>query len=274
MSHHLLQRALVVALHDPTFVVAMHRDPDTVLALLPDREKAQLLAVDPRAFRTDPLRTRRLLGTLAQEFPASTTLALAESRSLALAEGFFQSACFREAVLGSHPLVLAFGDYLAEAFREGSLTTPQLSDVIALESLTARCRRDRDRPPHHGVALAPGVRSAHFDAAVLDCVQTAERYLFELGLLPQLALCDDRPALPALPRVGEGSLFLLLTAHATGVALSPIDEGLHAVLTTVATPRPRAAQEHALVPCGIPAARATDLLDALVAEGLVVERLD
>ena len=60
MSHHALQRALVIALHDDTFVGELHADPDATLAPLglDARERAQLLAVDRRAFRTDPLRRR------------------------------------------------------------------------------------------------------------------------------------------------------------------------------------------------------------------------
>ena len=63
MSHHALQRALVIALHDDGFVAAMHADPDAVLAPLglDEGERRQLLAVDRRAFRTDPLRRRRVL---------------------------------------------------------------------------------------------------------------------------------------------------------------------------------------------------------------------
>lgn len=263
MSHHTLQHALVIALHDPGFVEAMHADPEGTLAplSLTTAERAQLLAVDRRAFRTDPLRRRRLLRTLAEELKVSTTLALWETRSAAFVEAFFGSRFFREAVARRGSLAPAFGEFLAAT----PLRTPQARDVIRLETTTARCRRDRHGAPHEGTALAPGVAVGAFDAATLETVQRVERYLFELKLMPQLALCPDGPALPELPAVGGGTAWLLFTPSQGGVSLTPIDEDLHRVLAAFATPR----ADPAAAPHGVPRARVAALVASLVDEGLL-----
>jgi hypothetical protein len=263
MSHHALQHALVIALHDDGFVAAMHADPEATLAPLGlgAAERAQLLAVDRRAFRTDPLRRRRLLRTLGEELKVSTTLVLWETRSAASIEAFFGSRYFRDAVATRGSLAPAFGAFLAATPR----ATPQTADVIRLETATARCRRERGRAPHPGTALAPGVAVGAFDAGVLETVQRVERYLFELRLMPQLALCADGPALPELPAVGGGTLYLLFTPTASGVSLTPIDEDLHRVLAAFATPR----ADPAAAPHGVPRARVATLVASLVEEGLL-----
>jgi hypothetical protein len=259
MSHRGLQQALVIALHDPGFVAAMHADPAEALgalALTP-AEREQLLAVDRRAFATDPLRARRVLKALVEELKVSTTLALWETRSAKLAGGFFASRFFRGAVVARTPLVLAYGAYLAAA----PLSTPQLPDVVRFETMLARCRRERGVRP--GVGLAPGVATGAFDAGVLETVQRVERFLFELALVPQLAFCADGPALPELPPVGRGTVHLAVTPS----GLTEIDPDLHRVLAALSPPVPRAA----LALPGVPAARVPALVESLIADGLVAE---
>ncbi len=264
MSHAALQRALVIALHDPGFVEAMHADPAAVLGPLgvEPAERAQLLAVDRRAFRTDPLRARRVLRVLAEELKISTTLALWETRSAAFADGFFASPQFRTAVAERTALAPAYGAYLAAA----PLRTPQLADVVRLETLMARCRRATQ--PRPGVALAPGVATDRFDASVLPTVRIVEGFLFEVGLMPQLAWCADGPQLPSLPAVGRGTVCLLLTpSESGGVGIAEIDDDLHRVLAALETPTADVAKTLAAV--GFPAARVKGLVASLAEEGLV-----
>lgn len=267
MSHAALQRALVIALHDPGFVEAMHADPAGVLGPLGvgPAERAQLLAVDRRAFRTDPLRARRVLRVLAEELKISTTLALWETRSAAFADGFFASPFFRAAVAERTALAPAYGAYLAAA----PLATPQLPDVVRLETLMARCRRAATVRPRPGVGLAPGVATARFDAGMLETVRIVESFLFEVGLMPQLSWCADGPRLPTLPAVGRGTVCLLLTPSETGVGLSEIDDDLHRVLAVLETPSADVAKTLAAV--GVPAAAVKALVASLLEEGLVSE---
>jgi len=196
----------------------------------------------------------------------STTLALWETRSAALADGFFASRFFREAVAERTALAPAFGAYLAAA----RLATPQFPDVVRLETLLARCRRAAATggKPRPGVGLAPSVASARFDAGVLETVRIVEAFLFEIGLMPQLAFCSDGPQLPALPPVGRGTMCLLVTPSPGGVGIAEIDEDLHRVLAALETPRTDSAP--ALAAAGVPAARAPALVASLIEEGLLI----
>jgi hypothetical protein len=226
VSHHALQRALVVALHDPGFVAAMHADPDAALApfRLGPAERAQLLAVDPRAFAVDRLRPRRVLKAIVEELKASMAIALAETRSLAAAERFFSSPAFHLAVQHDQPLVLALADYLAAA----GLSNPHLPGVLAIERARAESRRDASRRPGPGLSLAPGIRLLATDTSSLAALQAAEQHLFELSLLPHMALCDDRPLL-ILPPPGGDPLHLVIRAGELAGLPEPMFRSLHAL---------------------------------------------
>jgi hypothetical protein len=276
VSAHGLQRALVVALHDPAFVVAMHADPDAALGPfgLAPAERAQLLAVDRRAFGVDRLRARRLLRTLVEELKASVALALAETRSLAFLDGFVASPEFRRAIAGDGALVLSLGDYLAAARASGRLRTPALDGVLAIELGRARARRAARRSPAPGVALAPGVAVLEVAAGALEALQLVEQHLFEIGLMPHVALVDDRPALPALP-VGEGgALRLLLRPLGDDVALIELEPPLHRALAglfaaAAAGTLDRPAAIAALAALSLPVSSPALLLDQLIDDGLV-----
>lgn len=270
MSHRALQAALVLAQHDPAFIDALHADPDATLGPLglDAAERRALVAVDPRAFRLDPLRRRRTLRVLAEEYRVATTLALAETGRLAFAEGFFGSRHFRRAVVGRVPLALQFGEWLLDA----GLGTPQLGDILRLELAVARCRREAGQPPAPGIGLTPGVRVIQLFGGALEAVQRVERWLFEIGLMPQVALCNDAPPLPELPAVGDGPpLYLLLQPSANGVALTPIDAELHGGLAALARPVARADLARTLAPAGVPSARTESVVRALLDDGLLSE---
>lgn len=226
MSHHALQRALVVALHDPAFVATMHADPDAALApfRLEPAERAQLLAIDRRAFAVDRLRPRRVLKAIVEELKASMAIALAETRSFGFADGFFSSPAFHGAVRHDQPLVLALADYLAAA----GLASPQLPGVLAIERARAESRRDAGRAPGPGLSLAPGIRLLATDSGALAALQAAEQHLFELALLPHMALCDDRPPLH-LPPPGGDPLHLAVRAGELSDLPAPLFRALHAL---------------------------------------------
>lgn len=273
MGHIALQRVVVRMLYDDSFAEAAHADPDVLArAGLAPEERAQVLSVDRRAWRTDPLRRRRTLRILADEFKASTTLALAETRSLASLEGYFSSPQFHNAVQERRSIALAFGDFLAAAVEAGRLATPQLRDVVRLETAMARCRRDaRARPPipPGTVRLAAGVAVGAFEANVISTIQRAEQYLFEVGLMPAVALCADAPALGDLPPVRAETIHLLLTTAGGHVSLSYLDAATFEILSVAASPAGRAELTELLVRRGVPAAAAGETLDALVAEGIL-----
>jgi len=264
VNHRALQRALVVAQYDPDVRWQALAAPG-----LGADELAELEGVDRRGLRTDPLRRRRLLRTLAEEYKASTTLLLAETRSLAGMEAFFTSATFRAAVMDDRALAVAFGDFLAGCAR--GATTPQLGGVVQLESTRAASRRGARAAVRAGVSLAPGVAVLAIDASVLPALQAVERYLFEVGLMPQVALCDDAPRLPPLgPLAGHDETFLFQPAG-DDVALAPIDAHLQRVLAGFAASVARGDARAVLAKAGVPAARAAELLDSLLLEGLLSE---
>jgi hypothetical protein len=278
VSHHRLQRALVVALHDPGFAAALRADPAGALAPfgLTAGEQAQLLAVDPRAFTIDGMRRRRVLKAIVEELKASVAIALAGARRLAFLDDFFASPWFRAAVIEDRPLVLALADYLGGALAGGALASPHLAGVLAIERAQAEARRDRDREPPPGLSLAPGVRLVAADGAALAALQAAERHLFELSLLPHIALCDDRPDL-ALPPAGGAPLHLVVRAAGGEAALSELPEPLHrslAALAAAAASRVIARADVAglLAGVGLRVADTDRLVDDLVADGYAVER--
>jgi hypothetical protein len=282
MGHAALQRVLVRMLYDDAFVREVHEDAEGALAGegLSDDERAWLAAADPRAFRADPLRRQRTLRILNDEFKASTTLALAETRSLSFALGFFSSTEFHEAVRARRVIVTAYGEYLLAATRDGRLRTPQLPEVIRLEAKMAGCRRDaraartKEASSVGGapqMRLAPGVGIGAFGAHVLDTVHRVEQYLFEVGLMPAVALCDDAPRIVDLPPVSEERVFLLFTTDGANVAMTYAEPPVFALLESASHAATRASLESVLGGFGMSAAAARAAVDGFLAEGLLAE---
>jgi hypothetical protein len=280
VSHHGLQRALVVALHDPDFVAAMRADPSVLSPFgLSADEVGQLASVDPRAFGIDRLRRRRVLKAIVEELKGSVAIALAEARRFAFAEEFFASEWFRAAVIEDRPLVLALADYLAAALADGALTSPHLAGVLAIERAQAEARRDRDRSPAPGLSLAPGIRLVVTDTAALAALQAAEQHLFELSLLPHIALGDDRPGLELPDRAGARPLHLAARAVGGDVALGELPEPLYRSLDALARASAgrridRGDMASVLAGVGLRVPDPGQLVDDLIADGYVVERAD
>lgn len=275
MRHLAAQRAVVRMLFDPQFAEAARRDPDGVLAELDPVVRRQLVAVDPRAFTVDRLRRRRALRVLAEEFKGTTTLILAETRSLASLEQFFSSAAFHEAVATRNSMPLAFAAWVATQVAEGRLRTPLLGDVLALESAVAHARRAANAQPdpdaaQPGLRLADGVIPVEVAAGALAALQQAERYLFEVSLMPAVALCDDAPRL-ALDAAAPGRQYLAAVPVSGDVTLVELDEELYRVLKAVGpTPRARRAVLADACARGLTEARAAELLDGLIGDEIVL----
>ncbi len=247
MSHHTLQKLLVRMLFDEEFVAGVYSDPDGALAELEltEAERGQLLSVDRRAWGHDPLRKRRTLRTLVEEFKVSTTIILAETRSLASLERFFSSQFFHRAVHERGSLGLAFSEFLLDGCRHGLWKAPQISDIVRLEAAIAGCRRTLAREGSHEagelpatisdralVRLAPGYDVGSFQANIIATIQHVERYLFEMSLMPAMALCDDAPMLTGLPEIDQQKkVYLLFGPGATGISISNLDKPSYLVLS-------------------------------------------
>ncbi len=251
MSHHTLQKLTVRMFYDETFAAAVYEDATKALAGLDltDAERAQLIVVDRRAWRHDALRQRRTLRTLAEEFKIATTIVLAETRSLAALERFFASAFFHRAIQQRGSLAMAFAEFLLEGCAHKKWSAEQLPDVIRLEKTFAACRRslEREGAPSQDlpqtindrarVRLAPGCDVAAFEANVIATVQHVEKYLFELSLMPAMALCDDAPRLTGLPPVARPEkVWLLFSPGASGITLTELDKATYQVLNETRQP--------------------------------------
>ena len=251
MSHHTLQKLTVRMLYDEAFAAAVYDDANALAGLdLTDAERAQLLTVDRRAWRHDALRQRRTLRTLAEEYKIATTIVLAETRSLAALERFFASDVFHRAIQQRGSLAMAFAEFLLDGCHHQKWTAEQLPDVIRLEKTFAACRRSLEREADASsqdlpqtindrarVKLAPGCEVAAFEANVIATVQHVEKYLFELSLMPAMALCDDAPRLTGLPPVARPEkVWLLFSPGATGITLTELDKATYQVLNETRQP--------------------------------------
>jgi hypothetical protein len=239
MSHHTLQKLMVRMLFDGEFVEEVYAAPERALAGLDltEVERGQLLGVDRRAWLHDPLRRRRALRTLIEEFKVSTTIILAETRSLESLDRFFSSRFFHNSIEERGSMGMAFAEFLLDGFRREAWKAPQIADVVRLEAAIAGCRRALAREGTLAgelpatvsdlarVRLAPGYDVAGFQANVITTIQRVEQYLFELSLMPAMALCDDAPRLPALPEVDERKkVYLLFSPGAAGISITNIDK--------------------------------------------------
>lgn len=284
MSHRTLERVYVRMLFDPALVDAVYADADTALAGLDlaPAERAQLTAIDRRAWAHDPMRRYRTLRTLAEEFKASTTLALAATRSLASLDAFFSSEEFHRAVQERGSLALAFADFLSRLAAERFPDAPHVVDVVRLERALARCRRELevagDPEPlpssldaRSVLAFAPGHAVGRFDANVVEAINAAERYLFEVGLMPAVALCEDAPRLAALPPVSGEPAWLLALPSSSGVSLMPVDADYFALLDAFSSgPRPLGEAARAAVAAGVAAEDVDTMVVSLVEQGVLV----
>jgi hypothetical protein len=246
MSHHTLQKLMVRMLFDEAFVTAVHNTSEQTLAHLDltEAERAQLLSIDARAWRHDALRRKRTLRTLVEEFKISTTIVLAETRSLASLEQFFSSSSFHNAIQQRGSLGASFAEFLQDGCRRELWRAPQLPDLIRLELALATCRRSLARdgayevdelPESIGeearVQLAPGFGVGSFQANLIATIQQVEQYLFEVSLMPAMALCDDAPRLPELIAAEpKQKTYLLFSPGATGISLTEIDKSSYLVL--------------------------------------------
>ena len=284
MGHRTLERVYVRMLFDPAFVDAVYASAEVALAdlELSEAERAGLVRVDRRAWAHDALRRYRTLRTLAEEYQASTTLLLAATRSLASLDAFFSAREFHDAVQGRGSLALAFADFMERVARERCPVAPHLGDVLRLERLRARCRRALDASVSPAplpervdarteLALAPGHGVGRFNANVVEAVNVAERYLFEVGLMPAVALCEDSPRLAELPPVATEAAYLLAMPSASGIVFVPLDADYFAVLDAFATgSRPLGTAALAAVEAGVAREDVDTMVESLLEEGVLV----
>ena len=222
MSHHMVQRVFVRMQYDPAFASRVLAGEENTLngIELSSSESRWLATIDPRALRTDPLRRRRTLRTITEEFKITSTLVLGARRSLAFLESYFESHAFHDAVMQRAPIVAAFGHFVEAALE--ALECPQLPDVLRFEQAMVEARRAADDGTRPRVAAGSAV--LRLEGNIFETINTVERYLFEIGLMPQVALSDDAPTLPDLPAVASASpVYVLVRSQGTSFSLTYMD---------------------------------------------------
>ncbi len=278
------QRAVVRMLFDPDFAAAVRADPDATLPGLSPSLRAQLAALDDRALRVDRLRRRRALRTLCDEWKATTTLALAETGRLATLEAFFSSHHFHQSVDQRGSMPLGFAAFLAELIASNTLATRILPEVLTIETAMALVRRAPPDPPPSKTALTDGSfvqRSLSAEPikvarGATQAMAEVDRYLFEVGLMPAVALCDDAPAFHHDPRAADATpLHLVVVRLSSGPSLVTVEAQLYLVLSSVPqAPRKVSAILADLALRGLSPDQARNILTSLVDDELVyVSRL-
>ena len=225
MKPHLLaQQAIVRMLFDPELAARVRADPAAALPELPSTLRAQLAAIDPRALKLDRLLRQRTLRTLFDEFKASTTLFLARAKKLSALDEFFRSRPFHDAIASARPLALAYADFLGPA-------------ASPIERALAEARRMKPPPADGRVHRAAGVVALETTRGALVALQAAEQYLFEVGMMPAVALCDDAPPLSLDARAADPTpLYLVTVPSESGHSLVTVDEITYALVASLPAP--------------------------------------
>ncbi|HEX6839303.1 MAG TPA: hypothetical protein VF334_22150 [Polyangia bacterium] len=229
-AHLAAQQAIVRMLFDGEFAARVRADAAAALPELPATLRAQLAAIDPRALKLDRLLRQRTLRTLFDEFKGSTTLFLARTKKLAALDEFFRSRAFHEAIASGRPLAFAYADFLGPA-------------ASPIEIALAEARRMKPPPKDGRVHRVPGVVALETTRGALAALQQAEQYLFEVGLMPAVALCDDAPPLTLDARAADATpLYLVTVPTESGHSLVTVDEITYALVASLPQPSSPALQ--------------------------------
>ena len=208
-----IARAVVRLHYDPEFARQLERGGP--LPGVSAQTRAMLRQVDPRAFRTDPLRPVRTLHALIDEFPASCAVV-----KVPRLRQFFADPLFHDAVMRRGSLALAFGDYLT--------CIRSAREFARLEILLARLRR---MPPNklvaNEVACARGVTSIALKDGTLAAYESIRA---RIGPEPTNYIVEHAP-LPA-PTLGHGCEYVYVLDGALGRGSS----ALHHLLDTLSRP--------------------------------------
>jgi hypothetical protein len=107
----------------------------------------------------------------------------------------------------------------------------------------------------------------------MAALNQAEKYLFEVNLMPAVALCEDAPRLALDARASDATpLHLVTVPHAGQVTLVTIEADLALVLRAAQSARTVERVIAEAVARGVPHDRARALLDELIDGELVIRR--
>lgn len=235
--HHKVQRVLVRAIFDPTFAVLLC-DPARRPADVEPEVAEFFHGLDARALDTDAMRCSRVLQAMLEDYRISATMAVAETRTFAVLEGFFASRSFAIAAERGSTLALAFGDYLLDRVGHGVLKENCISDIIGLERAQVAAKSAAPRPAYcesDNVRLTSGVSLLAVDAHIGPVCDAVRAYLERVSIFPQFVLAEDAPTLAYPKRAGEGSIVYLTVPGRTAddSDLIELSDEAHAVVRVI-----------------------------------------
>jgi hypothetical protein len=253
MSAAAIQRVIVRMLVDPSFAEAFTRGLE--VPELEPHERAWLVAVDPRAFRTDPHRASRLLAAILDEAPTTAAVVADGGRQAERCFAFFRSPAFHDCIQHRGVLSLAFLAWAAA-------WTPELS---TFELGAARARR-RTPPTGSGVCVAGGVAWATLPTGTFLRWQTLRA---RLGTSPAEALVNG-VSLAGLPAVEAGAETLVFQVGPQGLVVGELPDVLATAFDRWMDPVPRAVACADLRALGADPGDEDGILAGLVSDGLIV----
>ncbi len=241
------------------FVVRMYWDPalvERVYAGAPvpglDAEGRGLLTrVDRRAWDTDPYRRARTLQPLIEEHPCSVA-----EVGVAGLEAFVGAPAFHDAIMARGALALAFGAWIA----------PRAGPVARIERAFAALRRQRATPAvaRGELVRAGGVCPIEVPAGTLARWEATSHALAPEPL-PRLLAGYRAP--PAPPARGKEHLLVQI---AEVECVVPGSDGVHALLVAAARPVARRDLRRVATKLGATGPETEEILDGLLADGLLV----
>jgi hypothetical protein len=238
-------------------------------------ELAWLLAVDPRALRTDPLRRARGLHALLEEYPASAMLAAAALGGVQGLEQFFSPPQLQVAIQQRGSMALAFGLYL----RELKPPDARLVAIATLEGAMAELRRafvparsGLSRTPKQ-LVLAPHLRCLDLPGGTLSLYQALLSRLAKFGKDPVEALLHPKLRLRSTPtlRHAEAQSLLVSRDGPDAMGLEEIPAGLASLLRLAAVPRSLAELLEDIRREGAEPGEDQEILENVLRDGWLVE---
>ncbi len=253
LDPHRVQHVLVAMMFDPEYAARVRSDAPP--AELTPREHALLRDVDPRALATDRFRRARAVNVLVDEFPVTAAVL-----GIGAFERFFASDAFRAAVFGRGRMALAFGAWIGE----------RAHGVGRLESALAHVRRAVEEPARADRLACP----SRLRALVVSAGTLAYHGRVRQALGKDPAATLARAATRRAERPPQrGAEYLLVERQADGsIDVGTGSEPLVRLLTFAHEPRTREALAAEAVRHGAEAEEADELLDDLVAQGLLASR--
>ena len=264
-----LQKLVVLAHHDPAFLQNVKTDPSASARRwnCEVSELDMLLRLDPRLFRTDPLRGPRLLTGLLDRFPV-TAWSLLSTELFPRLRSFVASDEFYNVVLHDGYLHQGFSRFLSRLF-------PDKCPLIELECALEDVKSCAFKTPQGllEICIHPAVRLVRVPTGLLDTYLTARKTIEASNLGGAgFLLAPERSALSVAALAEKGREHVLLEPGQP-VRVGTVNASLAALLEFVKIPRTKAAVVQELIGHGVELNEVEDLLTQFYSESWITGQL-